>query len=328
MMRRIFGTTLPLALLLAFWSPGVGLAQGFFDILTGGGEPRARVREKFHSGQALAQKKIALLSLNGVIFSRAGLPGSSVLGPVERLKVQLRYAAEDPDLLAVVLEIDSPGGGITASDILHREVSRVRDAGKKVVALLGDVAASGGYYVAAAADRIVAHPTTLTGSIGVILQSVNVEELYSKIGLKDRTFKSSATPHKDMLSSTREITEEERAILVGIIDAMYDRFVEVVMKGRKMTREQVAPHADGRVFLAAKALEAGLVDQIGFEDDALELAASLAEAGDEYKVVEYKKTFSLEDFLGGSLSMGAAMDRFLPPWWQAGGARLLYLWKP
>lgn len=181
---------------------------------------------------------------------------------------RIQAAKENPDIDGILLCMNSGGGGITASDILWKSLKdfKAADTNRMVVVLMGSVAASGAYYIATAADAIVANPTTLTGSIGVILNSFNVQELADKIGLKSVTIKSGG--NKDILSPFSELTPEQRKMLQDMIDAMHSRFVSIVAEGRGLEEAHVRAIADGRILLAKEALDNRLIDKIGYLDDA------------------------------------------------------------
>jgi protease-4 len=209
--------------------------------------------------------KLLLLEVDGVIGrgESADLLGSDQESSVARIREQLDRARQDGSLRGILLRIDSPGGEATASDVIYAEIERFkRDRGLPVVAHLYGLAASGGYYVAMAADEIVAEPTTVTGSIGVIAVSVNLSGLMERYGVKDQTTKAGA--YKDTGSMLRPQTAEDREILQGVIDDLHERFRVVVARGRpKLSRERVDALSDGRIFSAPQALERGLVDRIG-----------------------------------------------------------------
>lgn len=181
---------------------------------------------------------------------------------------KIQSAKDNPDVAGILLNVNSGGGGITASDILWKALKdfKAADTNRVVVVLMGSTAASGAYYIAAAADAIVANPTTITGSIGVILNSFNVQELAGKIGLKSVTIKSGG--NKDILSPFAELTPEQQKMLQDMVDAMHTRFVAVVAEGRRLEETRVRAIADGRVLLAQEALDNGLIDRIGYLDDA------------------------------------------------------------
>jgi len=233
--------------------------------------------------------RIAVISVRGLISSSvAGRMSSSM---VEDIKLQLRQAEEDPKVKAVVLAIDSPGGEVTASDILYNAVRRVRDVSKKpVVVSMGSMATSGGYYMACGGSWLMAHPTTFTGSIGVIIQSLRYNELLSKIGVAPLTFKSGA--FKDMLSGTREMTPEEKAYIQALVMQTYGIFVGVVSKERHLDEVQLRSGiADGRVVTGTDALEAKLIDGLGEIEDAYQKAKDLAGTPDA-TIVAYEAQFS------------------------------------
>jgi len=232
--------------------------------------------------------KVLLIELSGLLSAQEG--GGLVPQPnlVAQIKEELTRAAEDERVGAVVLRINSPGGTVTASDILYHEVRAFKGKRKvPVVASIMDIGASGGYYVAVAADKILVHPSSVTGSLGVIMLTMNARGLLEKVGLEATAVTSG--PKKDMGSPFRAMTEEERAIFQGVIDSFYERFLTVVREGRpNLTAEQIRKLADGRIYAGEQAKAAGLVDAVGYLDDAIELAkkeAGLAEA----RVVVYRR---------------------------------------
>lgn len=183
-----------------------------------------------------------------------------------------RYG-EDSRVKAIVVRIDSPGGGVAPSQEIFDALSAVKKK-KKVVASMGSVAASGGYYIACAADRIVANPGTLTGSIGALMHFANVEELLKKVGLKSAVIKSGK--YKDIGALTREMTPEERALLQGVVDDIYDQFLGTVSASRNISVEELRPVADGRIFTGRQALKMRLVDELGDMERSVDVAANLA----------------------------------------------------
>lgn len=239
-------------------------------------------------------RNVAVVYLTGPIAfdQQSSLFGTG--STAEQALRDLERIEKDRSIRAVVLRINSPGGSAAASQELHAQVQRVKRAGKKVVASFGDIAASGGYYAGVAADKIVADPATVTGSIGVIATVPNLQELYRKIGYQERTFKSG--PHKDMLSPSRPLTPEEEKIIQGLVDDTYEQFVRAVARGRKLPLDRVRSLADGRIYTGAQARELGLVDELGGLRDAVKLAAKLAGIKGEPQVVEYR-TPGLFDFL-------------------------------
>ncbi len=219
-----------------------------------------------------AREKILLLDIEGILASAADTGSwSRDRGPLSSVLAKLNRAAQDPDIRAVILRLNTPGGEVTASDLLHHEILRFKKrTGLPVVGLMMSLAASGGYYVACACDRIIAHPTTLTGSIGVIALFPETGELLGKLGLKMNVIKSGAL--KDAGSLFRGMTVEERALFQEMIDEDYRAFVEVVAANRsgRLTKEEVMRLADGRIYTAPQALAAKLIDDIGYFDSTLE----------------------------------------------------------
>jgi protease-4 len=206
---------------------------------------------------------------------------------------------------AVLLELNTPGGSVVASAQIHQAVLQLRRAGKPVVALLTEVAASGGYYVAAGADRIVTDPSTLTGSIGVIVVLPNLEEFNRRVGLRTVVFKSGR--FKDMGNPARALTAEEAALFQKLVDEAYGRFVDVVAQGRRMDRTRVLRLADGRVYTGAQAYRLGLVDALGSFDDAVSTALQLARLS-RARVVEYTGAGWLGNLLDLRLRAGGLPD--------------------
>ncbi|MBT3193904.1 MAG: signal peptide peptidase SppA [Verrucomicrobia bacterium] len=244
-------------------------------------------------------------------------PGSSA----EIALQAIRRATLDETVQAIILDIDSGGGGITASDIIYKALLDFKqaDTSRRIVALCGDVAASGAYYVALTADHIIAHPTTITGSIGVLVQSVNFRELAMKHGVKDVTIKSGA--NKDILNPLSDFTVEQQALMQSVVDALYDRFVELVIKHRNLPEAEVRALADGRIFTSAEALRLGLIDETGYWKDAVMRTAELLDV-DAIKVYRYERGFSLGSFLKATQSISPrswlGVDR---------ETRLQYRWK-
>jgi protease-4 len=245
-----------------------------------------------------------------------------------RLREELKKAADDPKVRALVVRINSPGGTVTASDIMFREIDAFkRRRGIPVVASMMDVAASGGYYVALAADTIVAHPTTVTGSIGVIMISLNAEGLMQKVGLAAAAIKSGE--RKDMGSPFRQLTPEERAIFQSVIDDLHRQFVARLVERRKIAAATAATLADGRIYTAEQALGHQLIDRIGYVPDALEVARRAAGV-DEARVVVYKRPreyratyYAHSDSDAGTFEMLSQLAGL-----SAGGPKFLFLWAP
>lgn len=246
-----------------------------------------------------AANKVAIIYVEGVIVGgrgQAGLLGES--GGTDGVIKQLHQARDDATVKAVVLRINSPGGSAPAAQELGEEIKKVRAAGKVVVASMGDVAASGGYWLAAVSDRVYANPATLTGSIGVYIPYSNWQELYRKIGIQPEKIKSG--PHKDILSPDRPMTAEERAIIQAMVDELYSQFVMVVAEGRKMDPARVRQLADGRIYTGSQAHKAGLVDELGTMYDAVDAAAKLAGIQGKPVIKEYGKMNPLSMIFGAS----------------------------
>ena len=239
--------------------------------------------------------KILLISVEGMITSMEGggfLSGT--LASVASIKEQLEQAGEDDRVKAVILRIQSPGGEVTASDTLYHAVKAL-DAKKPVVVHMDAMAASGGYYIACGARKVVASETTLTGSIGVIIDTVNYSGLFEKVGLESNTFVSGA--FKDSLNGSRPMREEEKAYVQGLVASMYERFLNVVSEARGISKEDLRRGpADGRVFTGKEALEARLVDQVGYLEDVIKLARELGDA-EKAPVLRYRRHSGLLDLL-------------------------------
>jgi len=253
--------------------------------------------------------RIAIIRVEGVIADS------------KEVVEELRRYHQDDSIKAILIRIDSPGGAVVPSQEIYDEVKRIRDAGKKrIVASMGTVAASGGYYIAAASEKIFANPGTLTGSIGVIMELVNVEGLLQKIGVEGVVIKSGE--NKDVGSPFRKMTEEERKLLQHVMDDVHAQFIEAVAEGRSLKVEAVRPYADGRIFTGRQAKEIGLVDELGNLQDAIKRTAELAGIEGEPQTVEAQKRSTLFEFLE---------NRFLGKWnnvhFPASSVRLNYLFS-
>ena len=292
-----------------------------------------RYEEILVDGKRSARDKVVVLPIHGVIMEEGDGPGSVRM--VSQIRSMLRSLEEDRHVKALVLDIDSPGGGVTASDQIYHELARFRkEKGIPVVSLFGDVAASGGYYVAMASDHLVAHGTSITGSIGVISQFPQVSELMDRVGVEITTIKSlndqGRTSFKDIGSPFRKMRPEEHALLQDLITRMWERFVGVVAEGRKgrLDSRQIRKLADGRIFTGDQALELKLVDSVGYQEDAFQKARELGHAPDA-RVVRLRHRESLADLLGGlgvSSPTPPDLRRLLERTGQR-GPRLLYLWS-
>jgi protease-4 len=275
--------------------------------------------------------KVLLVEISGVISSqdKEGLwPAPNLLASV---KEQLSRASQDENVKAVVLRINTPGGTVTASDIIHHELKTFKASRKiPVVASIMDVGASGGYYIAAAADSVLAHPSSVTGSIGVIMLTVNARGLLEKVGIEATAVTSG--PRKDMGSPFRTMTPEERAIFQGLIDSFYQRFLTVVQDGRpQLQMDQIKKLADGRIYTGDQAKAAGLVDEVGYLEDAIDVAKKKAGIT-EARVVTYKRPGEYSNnvysrFLTPGPLAGLA-DLDLMSFVRGGTPQFMYLWMP
>lgn len=249
-------------------------------------EPKP-LKEKVVSGRG--RDKILLMDISGLLTDspRRGLKSFFGGTDAARVKEELEKAGKDPRIKAVVLRINSPGGMVSGADLMHHELLAFkREHRLPVIAALMGVAASGGYYVAQAADVIVAQPTGITGSIGVVALKPNLKGLMDKAGVEAEVVKSGQ--FKDFWSPFKPATPEEKRLMEGIIADFYGRFVEVVAQGRGLSPKEVRPLADGRIFTAAQAKDLGLVDRLGYLDDALTLAKERAGLTDARVVVYHR----------------------------------------
>lgn len=248
---------------------------------------------------------VALIRVDGVITgggSSNDMWGGSTSGAEDIIK-QLERARKSDRAKVIVLRIDSPGGSAAGSEEVYNEIMRIRKSGKPVYTSMGDIAASGGYYIASACDKIYCDYNTLTGSIGVIFSLADMSELYRKIGYKPEVVKSGK--YKDIGSSARPLTADERKLLQGIITSTYEKFLSSVAEGRGQKAEQIRPIADGRIFTGAQALKLKLVDQIGGLHETVQDAARAGGISGEPDVVEYRRRGFL-DMVLGSASEGAS----------------------
>ena len=230
------------------------------------------------------QDRVALIRIEGVILD------------AQATITELKQYSENPLVKAIVLRIDSPGGGVVPSQEIHDAVQRVKNkSNKAVIASMGTVAASGGYYIAAATDRIIANPGSLTGSIGVIMEMANFEGLMKKVGVEGVVIKSGR--FKDVGSPVRKMSDEERKLLQSVMDDVHQQFIQAVADGRSLEVSEVEPLADGRIYTGRQAKEARLVDELGDLDDAIHIAADIAGMEGEPKVVEPRKRFSFRDII-------------------------------
>ncbi len=294
------------------------------------------LQERVLEGEGTA--KILLVDLDGVISFKEEKEGLMIKRPskVAFFREALHKAAEDRDIVGVIVRINSPGGSVAASDTIYHEIMSYRQKKRvPVYAYIMELGASGGYYVASAADRIIASPTAITGSIGVIAIKFNIEGLLSKIGVSDETYKSG--PKKDFWLPFRPSTAEEQKMLQGIIDKLYARFVDVVCMNRQklLSAQDVRVLADGRILTAAEALEARLIDQAAYLDEAI---ATMKEALsiEHARVITYArpKTFTSNIYSENSEmpAMGPQVINLISINAEElslfSGTQFMYLWNP
>jgi protease IV len=275
--------------------------------------------------------KVLIVEIDGVITESsevADFLGTVSEGMVGRLHEELDMARSDDDVKALVLRINSPGGTVTGSDLIYDEIRRFREERKvPVVAQLMGIAASGGYYIALAADEIHAQRTTVTGSIGVIFSGFNLAGLMEKLGVENQTITSGA--YKDAGSILRRMRPEERAQLQTVIDDLYERFVEVVKTGRaKLAPEKIRALADGRIFSANQALEAGLVDQISSFDASVRRARELAGLTSAQVITYHRPREYTNNYYTRATRRREALVDLWPDTLPAQGPAFLYLWAP
>lgn len=231
-------------------------------------------------------EKIALIKIEGPIINSKDT--------IDELKEYVK----DPSIKAIVIRIDSPGGAVAPSQEIYEEIKKATSR-KKVVVSMGSIAASGGYYIASPATKIISNPGTLTGSIGVIMEIPNIEGLMNKLGVKTEVIKSGK--HKDIASIFRGIKKEEREILQNVLDNVHEQFIKAVAEGRKLHPDDVRKIADGRIFTGEQALKLGLVDQLGNIEDAINVASKLAGIKGEPVIVSKKEKLSLINLLKSSI---------------------------
>lgn len=282
-----------------------GCMNANFKLMTDNRDPLV---ERTLSGTG--DDKVLMISVNGVI---SDFPEYSFFltkpSMLEEFISQLELAAEDPEVKAVVIKINSPGGSVTASDIIYNEIVKFKEKTKvKVVTVMMDVAASGGYYIALPSDEIVAHPTSLTGSVGVIFMRPELSGLMDKIGVGFEVNKSGR--NKDMGSPFRKPTKEEEALFNSLITGLSERFASLVLKHRKISPEHMKEVMTARIFLAPEAKKLGMIDKTGYVEDAVKDAKKIAGIPENSKVVAYRRSFYPNDNLYNSTT--AKFDGSLP----------------
>jgi protease-4 len=261
-------------------------------------------------GSGTRQDKIAIIHVDGVIMGGSGQEGLlGGNGGTDQLIKELHEAEADPSVKAIVLRINSPGGSAPAAQEVGEELNKARASGKIIVTSMADMAASGGYWLAACTDKIYANPATLTGSIGVYIPYTNWQGLYKKLGIHEEEIKSG--PHKDILSPNRPMTSKERTIIQTMVNDMYNQFVMVVAKGRHMDPAKVRRLADGRIYTGSQAKQLGLVDELGDMYDAIAGAKELAGIKGKVKIQEYGKPSPWQRIFGGESLSKVLVEKLL-----------------
>jgi protease-4 len=313
--RKLWGTIIILSLILA----GTLLSRRQIEEDYPRDEaPKLDETWSFGSGDI----KVVRIPLDGVIM-RAEEEGffTARSDMVSGILTQVRAAERDSEMRAIILEVNSPGGGVTPSDEIYNALRKFRESrpDRRVVVFIRDLGASGAYYAAMAADLIIAEPTAVVGSIGVIMQSINFQGLSEKIGITDVTIKSGE--NKDMLNPFRAVNTNQVALLQTLIDTMQNRFSGIVAESRKLDRAANPDLFDGRIFSAGDALDRGLIDEIGYWNDALARTAELLDTGALYVVrYEPQRTF-FEQLIEGKNPVVLPSLKLRSP-------QFLYLWKP
>jgi protease-4 len=241
---------------------------------------------------ALLQKKLPFVDSNRLALVRI----EGMIMDSKDTVAEIKEYTKDPFIKAIVLRIDSPGGAVVPAQEIYEEIKKATQK-KNVIVSMGSVAASGGYYIASPATKIIANPGTLTGSIGVIMEVPNIEGLMDKLGIKTEVVKSGR--HKDMASLFKGLGKEERAILQGVLDNVHEQFITAVADGRTMLYDDVKKLADGRIFTGEQAIAVGLIDELGSLEDAVRIAAELSGIEGEPVVVSKKEHFSFLNLLRG-----------------------------
>jgi protease-4 len=227
----------------------------------------------------LGTKTIAVIEIEGVIIDSKDIVR------------QIKSSTKNPSVKGILLRVDTPGGGASASQEIYSEIQKAKSKGKKIVVSMGAVAASGGYYISCPADIIVANPATMTGSIGVIIQYPIVDELMKKLGIKYEVIKSKE--HKDIGSPFRQLTDKEKQLLNEMTTDVYNQFVDAISESRKLPKEKILPYADGRIFSGRQAQSYGLVDSLGTYEDALKIIANLCGISTDPQIIKERPKFSL-----------------------------------
>jgi protease-4 len=330
MNTRLFRIQLELLAALLFIS---GCGTGAFQIQMIPNNQELKETQINRDKGLFVSDKIVVIDIDGIMLNRQQnnwmRQGDN---PVSTFLEKLDKAAADDTVKAVVLRLNTPGGSVAAADMMyHSLLEYKRKTDKPVIACMLDVAASGGYYLACGCDGIIAQPSCITGSIGTIMQTFSMAGTMEKIGITAVAVKSGKM--KDMASPLHELSEEEQLILQQIIDGFYEQFLGVVENGRPdLDKDKLRQLADGRVFTAAQAHEEGLVDRIGYADDAIAWAKKMAGVKKAKTVIYHRPMETMPNVYGSAMSeaggMGPLINIDLPDWLDTGGAKFLYLWQP
>lgn len=321
-----------IALLLSFsWLAGCGSRAFHIELIHTSKELKETVIQKDEG--LIVTDKIAVIDVDGLMINR---PKRGFLrtgdNPVSLFVEKLDKAARNRSVKAVVLRLNSPGGTVSASDIMHHRLLEFKSkTGKPVIACVVGLGCSGAYYLACGCDGIVIQPSAVTGNIGTIFQTFSVAGTMEKIGVKAVTIKSGKL--KDMASPLHDLSEDEQQVLQGIIDELYEQFLDVVRRGRLNLDEQmISELADGRVFTAGQALDKGLVDRIGYLSDGILWAGEMAGIERANVVIYHRPTAYKPNVYGsasaGTEGLGPLINIDLPDWLAPGESQFLYLWHP
>ena len=320
-----------LALIVALFIGGCG--TGAFQIQMIPADQELKETQIDRDNGMFISDKIVVIDIDGIMLNKQqGSWMRSGDNPVSTFLEKLDKAAADDNVKAIVLRLNTPGGSVAAADMMYHSLTEFKRKKKvPVVACMMDVAASGGYYLACAADGIIAQPSCITGSIGTIMQTVSFAGTMEKIGITAVAVKSGKM--KDMGSPLHELSEEEQVVLQQIIDGFYEQFLGVVEKGRPdIDKAKLRQLADGRVFTAQQAHTEGLVDRIGYADDAIAWAKKLAAVKKSKTVMYHRPLETMPNVYGSAMSeaggTGPLVNIDLPDWLDTGGAKFLYLWQP
>lgn len=294
---------------------GVASFKSTIGEIGDGGFAPSKYQESFIAGNRNSGNKIAVVHVTGIISgTEEGGGFSGRAASASAINKKLRHILKDNSVKAMVVRIDSPGGEVTASDEIYHMLQKIHQERKiPIVASMGSLAASGGYYIAVGCDYIIAHRMTTTGSIGVIIQTYKYYELFQKIGVKGEAYTSG--PMKDMLSGERPTTPYEQEVVKKLLNTIYCDFVKVVAAGRpKLTEDKIKNTiiGDGRIFLGSEALTLGLVDELGYFEDAVKKAATMAKIENDFKVVSLNEPFTLASLFGQMETSEKAMKIELP----------------